>query len=266
MATARAIILEYGKRPPARWRRLVRWTVVAVLLVTLAFAGLFALRNLSIWVARRHGYAAVTAWYEQARTTVIPAGTLLYSERPEDFDPHVRHGRNIDGTPRDFVSFNEAQPTLRHIAYYANGVPLASFGDELYVHGHPQWAVTGGSRPSLFCVTYRGLDAQGRPEFISMCYERVDSSRGPRFASMGSTTTVQSQPGRSLANLRIFAGVPHPTDATRFALPFDCEGGRGRFEFQTDVDVTDGGKLAPDVSIEWDAAATQPGAADAVSR
>lgn len=260
MRGATAIILEYGKRPPARWRRLLRWAIVAVLLVTLAFAGLFALRNLSIWIARRHGYAAVAAWYEHARTFVVPAGTLLYSERSEDINGP--RSINLRGTE----TFESSFPLLRQIAYDKHGVPQTIEFGVLYVHEHDCWDVPAGKRPSLICVRYNGLDRLGLPQFSTMSYRLAPVGSKVRIPSMGGTTTVRDDPGRPLTNLRIFAGAPHPTDATRFSLPFDCDGGHGRFEFQTDTDVTDGGKLAPDVRIQWDDAPTQPGAADAVQR
>jgi hypothetical protein len=274
MARPAAIILEYGKRPAARWRRLLRWALVAVLLVTLAFAGLFAMRNLAIWVARREGARVVTAWYRQSGTAVLPAGTLLYSERASDAAlpgalPLRR--RSPDGTTVTASLFDQQYPQLRQILYNARGVPVAYPNRILYVHEHPLWTVPTGSRPYLFCVGYDGLDPQGRPQFSSMANRLADPGERRPFPGMGGTTGVSDVPGRSLANLRIFAGAPHPTDATRFSLPFDCDGGGGRFEFRTDTDVTDGGKLAPDVWIEWDDAATQPattqvGAADVVSR
>jgi hypothetical protein len=252
-----SLVLDYGRDRPTRWRRLLRWTVVALLLVALAFAGLFALRNLSIWVARRQGYAAVTAWYEQARTGVVPAGTLLYSERPADIGATRAVGTHADGSPHVFTTFEGAWPSLRQIGYAAHGVPNTFEYGILYAHEHDYWDVPAGSSPALLCVKYGRLDARGRPEFFTTAFRlAADPKAKVRIPSMGSSTMVQDVPARSLKNLRIFAGAPHPTDKRRFTLPFDCDGGRGRFEFRTDVDVSDGGQLAPDVWIEWDDAAT----------
>lgn len=252
MARPATIILDYGKRPPARWRRLVRWAVVALLLVTLALAGLFALRNLVIWVARRQGYATVATWYEQAATTVVPAGTLLYSERPEDLSGTRSTGWSAAVGSYESETFELPFPSLRQIGYDRHGVPQPTGRGVLYVHEHDYWDVPSGKRPALICIRYGGLDAQRRPQFFAMSYRMAGPSAKPPIPAMGSVTFADGGDGRSFANLRIFAGAPHPTDAARFHLPFDCDGGRGRFEFRTDTDVTDGGKLAPDVWIEWD--------------
>lgn len=243
-------VLDYGRAAPARWRRLIRWTIVALLLVTLALVGLFAIRSLSLWLARRDGYAKVTAWYQQARTCMIPAGTLLYSERPEDLRGFARR-----------AVFDQPWPLLRSIGFVEGGVPTVSAYNVLYVHEHPSWIVPRGSRPMLFCVSYIGLDPAGRPEFLAQSFDLAEPMPHFQIASSGASTSVRTPITRSLINLRIFAGAPNATDPTRFALPFTCDGGAGRFEFQTDVDVTDGGQLAPSATIAWDDAATTTQAA-----
>lgn len=257
------ILLEYGReRRPRWWRRGLRGAIVVALLAIVVTAGVYGFRRAALWFDRRAGYRTVAAWYEQARATTLPAGTLLYSEDPADAArPGGTRIWGIGGRPTAYA-FASAHPTLRVVRYRTGGVPMLGDHDILYAHEHALWDVPVGSKPAVLCVAYRGLTATGHLEFFVTSYRVNPNADALRFPFMGSTTRADGPPGRSLARLRIFAGVPHPTDARRFAIPFDCDGGRGRFEFRTDDDdddVTDGGQLEPKVWIEWDdGAATRP--------
>lgn len=246
-------------------------TITTALVILIAVSMTVGPR-IELYFARRAGVAKVEAWYSAARQYVVPDGTLLYDETPAAIAAAKASGspgriltarRMPNGRLEFSVHHDQQFPLLQWMSNGVDGVPMLMPLDILYVHEHLTWDVPKGSRPALLVVRYICLDGEGRPSFMTLMYGPTPLPGTTKFPAIGGTATPRDPPGRSLANLRIYAGRPSTTDPSRFALPFDCDSGHGRFEFQTDTDVTDGGKGAPDVWIEWDdapttAPATQP--------
>ncbi len=242
-------MLEYGRGGQRRWPKRLLWATAFVAIA----AGLYLLYGrVELWFARRAGTRNVVAWYQQARTSRIADGTLLYSENLSDMPLGVSRYTITGGgrPPRTYVTFDGPHTSLRRALYSGRGVPVVVPHDILFVHERRVWDVPNGTRNDVVSVSYSGLNTFGNPQFDVMAMNLGDGN--PPFPMMGGQATVPGPITRSLANLRIFAGRIDPNDATRFALPFQCDGGPGRFEFKTDDDVSDGGKLTPDVWIEWE--------------
>jgi hypothetical protein len=202
------------------------------------------------WLARREGTRKVVAWYRLAQNSKIAPGTLIYSENPVDFTRGRLTTVVRGGTRSTRAMFNEEHPELREVGYIRGGIPSLIALHVVFVCERQVWTLPSGSRPSVVSVSYEGLEQGGLPSF-SVMYVHLGNGEPP-FPMFGGMTRVRSAPVRSMTNLRLFAGRADPKDATRFSIPFQCDGGRGRFEFQTDIDATDGGKMAPDVWMEWD--------------
>jgi hypothetical protein len=215
--------------------------------------------RISNYFARRAGLRQAQAWYQTARSFTLSPGTLIYSEHPADLaavqQASTTWGSNASGT---CVIFDAPHPALRRMGYSASGVPTIFRFNIIYAHEHLYWdtSAPSGTSPHVVTVMYAGPDQQGRPRFDVITYGRPDTVRWP---FRGGSSTVATAPARPLTNLRIFAGQPHPTDRARFSLPFTCDAGTGSFDFRMDTDVSDGGLVAPAVTITWnDLAATRP--------
>lgn len=251
--------IEYARdRPPPGYRRRHAWlfVLIGVALLQAAYRGVVD------FIDGRADARVVGAWHAQARDFIVPAGTLLYSERAADFRPRGwRSASRSDGPRRDFATFTGPFVTLRTPEErLARTGPADPMIQPLYVHEHlldtdVRWLV-----PHVVAVDYGGVDFAGRPRFDWSALRMRGWVMKSAAVIGDGRAEADEPPGRSLAGLRIYAGVPSPTDRTRFTLPFESDGGRGRFEFRT----VDGPRLL-NVRVEWDDAATRPatGATDA---
>jgi hypothetical protein len=240
--------LDYGRdRPSFRWRRWVVAAFVASVTIPAVFIGSVRFDQ---YLKRQAGIRIVTTWYQAARTCEIPPGTLLYSA----YFP--------DAPTRGWsVTFEDRWPLLRSVERSRENIPRLTRDDVLFVHERDIWKLPDGKEPQLVCVSYPGIGMDRRPIFRVWTYRLTDLQQGIFQPAMSGSTYDVVESTRPLTNIRIYAGRADPVDLTRFTLPFDCDGGHGRFEFKTDNDATDGGKPAPDVWIEWDdVPATNPSA------
>lgn len=255
------LALDYG-REASRLRRFRRVAIVLLILASIAGGVWFAVPRVLHSIRLKSAIAECNAWAEKARTTVLPEGTVLYGETQEDF---VAWGNGVPQWKKTtiaagswlgpYVSFAERHAEMREVAFLAGGIPILSdFRNMVYVHEHPLWLASAGSPPPVFSVYYIGPDAAGNPQFgITARMFPLDSNGR---SNMVGGIAASPPPGRPLMNLRLFAGQPNPADPTRFHVPFSCNAGTGRFEFQTDTDASDGGDTVPKLTITWDATPT----------
>jgi hypothetical protein len=250
--------LSYGRSSVGRRR--LRWVVGAITVIVAIAGVVVACRLAGARYRRLIATHAVAAWLQRARTCQVPTATLLYTERPADFPPGQW---SQAGNGPKYNLFVARYPLLRDFGYTGTGDPVAYGADVLYVHEHPVWAVPAGTRPALVVVRYLGLTppnrfnalASGQPTF------NVDTIVVPPPGQLptdrfGGRDVVGVPFARTMAHLRIFAGQPDPVDPTRFWLPFDCDGGHGRFEFQMDAGNGHGGSLTPNIVLVWEGPAT----------
>lgn len=223
-------------------------------------AAKFGCEQINHLLRRREAIAEVRAWYRTAQTFVVPEGSLLYSEPRVDF---ATSSTGIERLPpwgrwkMETTYLTAKWPILGFVQEY-HGVPTIWQNGTLFVHERSMCVDDRGVRPMVICVRYYGM-TDGKPSFNTQAIWQGGWRDDAAFPSVFGVNAVAEVPSRPLTNLRIYAGRAGPVDLTRFTLPFDCDGGKGRFEFKTDDDVTDGGKPAPDVWIEWDdSPATQP--------
>lgn len=244
-------VLEYG-REGGRLRRFRRIAIILLILASIVGVVWFAIPQVIHTIELRKAVPQCNSWAATARTSLLPNGTLLYSQAQEDFRFAPINMSTIGATE---VRFAPLYPELRELAYRAGGIPILSdFRNIVYVHEHPLWLSPKGSLPPLFSVFYIGTDVAGNPQFgVSARMFPLDSNG--RSNMVGGIST-SPPPGRPLVNLRLFAGQPDPADPTRFHVPFSCDAGAGRFEFQTDTDASDGGDIVPKLTITWDAPPT----------
>ena len=259
-------VLSYGRQPRRAWRR---WALRLGLVAALVLGGIAAYWFAEPRVARWWAYREIDRWLAAVPGVSIPPGTLLYSERPADAAAILAGGGvqrevyNASGVfTRQYATLASAFPHLRTVVYDSDRAPvLDDFYDVLYHGEHLVWDNSGNPAGpptrALVAVSLTTPAADGRPVFVA---DTLWPKRGPAgYDRMRANTSPDDPSGQPMTNLRLYAGHGHDGEPDRFTLPFESDGGRGRFEFRTDTDASDGGQLTPDVWIEWDdTPATRP--------
>lgn len=256
--------LDYGHRPTAG-RRVLRCAIIAAFFAVAAIAGRFAADRLERHFARRTAHEQFVKWFADAHATQPRLGEgVVHSER-SIWSSYTGSRVDEDGMTRRFIVPTDFEPFQR-VRRDSDGLPTFYYDGVIYARVHDVSLAAGGTVRAWVAISYRGPNAAGQPRFFATTYRLSDDGQTLQLPSTDAIVTAEPGETRPLRQLEISTGRPHAGDGRRWTMPFRTQDWRGRFEFRTRVASDDRDLGAPDVWVEWDDAATQPGAADAVQR
>lgn len=245
------------------------WLIVLGVALTAAVWLTMNFSGLRLAWAKYQGRREVRAWMEATRDPSAPPGDLVFSNRREDQAMFVANGwawdvgaAHTDG-PHGFRSGEFAE--MRTLVYGRGMIVIAVPGNVVYGGWHSPWGEFASDPPTAIQVSYLWRQSNGYPYFaMNSVFDRPPTApnrlaNGEQFDGNISGIMVPTDHPRDwFDGLRLYTGVPHPTDPSRFDLPFDSDHGSGRFEFDTDNRATLFGPDMPwpKITVVWDEPAT----------